>query len=82
VVNADKAANYTLTGGLGVVAVTPMSGSQFRLYTALQVPGISYTLTVGSGVKDRAGNPMDPAHSSRAFTGGVKTQVGTWELYQ
>jgi hypothetical protein len=82
VVNANKAANYTCTRGLGIVGVAPISGTQYRLSTALQTPGTIYTLTVGSGVKDRAGNPLDPTHRSLAFTGGVQTDVAAWPLYR
>jgi hypothetical protein len=82
VFNADKAVNYTCTRGLAVVGVTPVSETQYRFYTASQTPGTSYTLTVGGGVKDRAGNSMDPAYRSRAFTGGAKTEAGPWHLYR
>jgi hypothetical protein len=82
VVNADKAANYTCTGGLSVVSVTPLSATQYRLSTTDQSPGAPYSLTVGSGVKDHAGNGLDPAYGSRGFVGGGKTAVLRWELYR
>jgi hypothetical protein len=82
VLNADNAANYICTPDLNIVGATPMAGALYRLYTAPQTPGTSCTLTVGSAVTDRAGNPVDPAHRSLAFTGGVRTDAAAWPLYR
>ena len=83
VVNADKAANYTCTGGLGIVGVSSLSATQYRLFTTDQSPGAPYSLTVASGVKDRAGNSLDSAYGSRGFVGSdKKTAVQRWELYR
>jgi hypothetical protein len=82
VVNANQPSNYTVTGGLRVMAVTPLSATLYRLYTSDQRPGSSYTLTVASTVKDRAGNSMDPAYRSRSFTGGRLTSVRPWKRYR
>jgi hypothetical protein len=82
VLNADNAANYICTPDLNIVGATPMAGALYRLYTAPQTPGTSCTLTVGSAVTDRAGNPMDPSHRSLAFTGGVRTDAAAWPLYR
>jgi hypothetical protein len=82
VVNADQAANYSCTPGLSIVGVTPLSSTQYRLYTTEQQAGGTYTLSVSSYVKDRAGNPIDPAAMSRPFTAGPFTRVGPWHLYR
>jgi hypothetical protein len=82
VVNADRALNYTCSRGLVIEWATQVSGTQYLLYTRFQAPGTIYTLTVGSGVKDRAGNPMDSAHNSLSFTGGVVVRARSWSLYR
>jgi hypothetical protein len=81
VVNADRTFNYSATNGLQILGVAAQSATVYRLSTALQQPGTSYTLTVGSGVKDRAGNPIDPAFASRAFS-GVLSGARSWELFR
>ena len=78
----DLAPNYSCTAGLRILGGMELSGTQCRLYTSVQTPGTSYTLTVGYGVKDRASNSMDPAYRSRSFTGGIVTGVQSWELYR
>lgn len=80
--NADQRANYTCTGGLQILAVSPLSATQYLLYTSDQVAATSYTLTVGNAVGDRAGNPINPSGSARSFTGGVKTPARSWRLYR
>ena len=82
VVNADKAVNYSCTSGLRILGVRPLSASQYRLYTNDQRTGTSYTVTVKSGVRDRASNPVDPAYSARSFQGGPRTSVRTWQFYK
>jgi hypothetical protein len=82
VVNADRPSNYVCTSGLGIVSVVPFGGAQYRLYTTDQVTGTSYTLSVGGSIRDRAGNALDPAGCSLAFTGGVKTGARGWRLYR
>jgi WD40 repeat protein len=68
--NADRATNYTCSRGLRIVLALWVNDTQYRLYTSEQT-ATSYTLTVRSGVTDRAGNPMDPAACSRSFTGSA-----------
>jgi len=82
VVNADQAANYSCTSGLSVVGVTPLSSTRYRLFTTVQQPAASYTLSVSSYVKDRAGNPIDPSARSHTFTAGALARVGSWQLYR
>jgi hypothetical protein len=82
VLNGDRAANYVFSGGLRAMRAVRLSGWQFRVSTTDQTPGTSYTVTVGSAVKDQAGNPLDPAYASRAFRGGIKLRAGSWELYR
>jgi len=77
--NADQPLQYTCTGGLRVGQVWRISDTLYRLYTNRQTTGTSYTVTVLSGVKDRAGNS---ALGSRSFLGGVVTGVRSWELYR
>lgn len=47
--------NYDFSPALELVNVEQVSASQYRLHTALQVPGTNYTLTV-TGVHDLNGN--------------------------
>ena len=47
--------NYSVDNGLAVLAVAPLSSSQYRLTTSLQVPALLYTGTV-TNVHDLAGN--------------------------
>ena len=82
VAGADVAANYTFTGGLRATQASRLSDVQYRLYTTDQSKGTSYTVTVGNAVRDRAGNPMDPSHRSRSFTGLGKTAARRWGLYR
>lgn len=82
VVTGDRAADYAFSRGLRVLDVTRRSAGQLRVFTTDQTPGTSYTVTVGSAVKDRAGNPRDPAYASRAFRGGIRLGVASWELYR
>ncbi|MBM3335939.1 Ig-like domain-containing protein, partial [Candidatus Sumerlaeota bacterium] len=79
VVNADKAVNYSCTGGVTILSVVRLSDTRYRLTTTNQTPGTIYTLTVGSAVKDRAGNPMAVGGNSLAFT---KTSAAFWPLYR
>jgi len=80
--NADQMANYLFTGGLTLLSVTRLSDTQYRLATTNQQTGTSYTLTVKSGVRDRAGNPMDPTACSRGFVGVGPTGAESWRLYR
>ena len=80
--NADKAANYSCSGGLAVVGAKRDSDTQYRLTTSRQKPGMAYTLTVSTTVKDRAGNPLDSNYRSRTFSGGRLTAVRSWSLYR
>jgi hypothetical protein len=80
--NADKAANYACARNLRILGAMQLTNSRYRLYTTDQQPGTSYTLTVKGPVKDHAGNAIRPSDSSRAFVGGAKTGVGSWELYR
>jgi hypothetical protein len=82
VINADKAANYTCTGGLSILAAFRLSETQYRLHTTDQRAGTSYTLSVTSAIKDRAGNPIDPAYCSRAFRSGTVLEAVSWQLYR
>lgn len=50
-------ANYVFNNGLTVLAVSKVSGSQYRLTTILQAPGQAYSLTV-SNVHDLSGNAI------------------------
>jgi ELWxxDGT repeat protein len=80
--NADQAGNYSCTRGLKIISASKLSNTQYHLTTSYQTQGTSYTLTVGSGVKDRAGNPLNPASSSRAFVGGKVTGADAWRKYR
>jgi len=80
--DADRAGNYTCTGDLCILGVTSLSNMQYVLYTSEQVPKTSYTLTVRSAVKDRAGNRMAPSYSSRSFAGGIVTSARHWHIYR
>jgi subtilisin family serine protease len=80
--NADVAANYACTGGVRILGVLRLSATQYRLYTSDQVPRTGYTLTVGSAVRDRAGNSINPSYRSRSFVGGPATGVRSWQVYR
>jgi RHS repeat-associated protein len=81
VLNADKAANYTFTRGLGVREVTQRTPTSYRLYTTNQIPGTSYTVTIRN-VTDRARNSLNPSPTARSFRGGILTRVRSWNLYR
>jgi hypothetical protein len=80
--NADQVSCYSCTRGLRILAVTPLTGSQYVLDTSDQVEGAVYTLTVARTVSDRAGNLLDPAYQSRSFLGGGQTGSKSWHLYR
>ncbi|MCX8037146.1 MAG: FG-GAP-like repeat-containing protein [Candidatus Sumerlaeia bacterium] len=79
---ADQVSHYVLTRGLPVYHVQAISASQYRLHTGGQRPYTSYTVTVLDGVRDRAGNRMDPHYRSRAIVGATRLAVNRWELYR
>jgi len=79
---ADQAGNYSCTGRLNILSVTPLGNAQYILRTSDQVPKTSYTLTVRSAVSDRAGNRIVPPYSSRAFSGGILTSAQRWYIYR
>jgi len=82
VANADQASNYTCTGGLSILGAARVKDWQYRLITSNQITGQTYTLTVKSAVKDRAGNPVDSAYCQCAFSGGGRTAAESWMLYR
>jgi len=82
VVNANQRLNFSCSRGLPVISVLPMSGTLYRLRTGTQMVGTSYTLTVSYGVKDRAGNAVDPTARMRAFTGAGGTSARAWNGYR
>ncbi len=73
--------NYSIPG-LTVSGATALNATTVRLTTSLQPQGQSFTLTV-SGVKDSAGNAVDPTANSRTFKslvfvpGTMKVEVFT-----
>jgi hypothetical protein len=79
--NHDVLSNYTCVGGLRLLSATRLTSQQSRLITTAQTPGTSYTLRVGGGVTDLAGNAMDATYRSRSFLGGL-TESHSWELYR
>jgi len=80
--NAERTSNYSCTRGLDILGVQSISPTQFRILTAYQRPGSSYTLTISNTISDRAGNPLFPSPCVRSFTGGVKLSARQWQLYQ
>lgn len=56
-VEALTPANYVFDNGLAVLALTKVSGTQYRITTTLQIPGQAYQLTV-SNVHDMSGNTI------------------------
>jgi len=79
---ADQPSNYTCTRGLRVIEVVRLTDIQYNLFTTDQQTDTSYTLTATSGIKDRAGNSLDPSYRSRAFQGGKRAGVRVWQPYR
>jgi predicted CxxxxCH...CXXCH cytochrome family protein len=65
--------NVTISGG--TLALSSCSGSQAIFTSAGQVNNTSYTVTVGTGVKDVAGNPMTASYpfSFTTVSGAINT---------
>jgi len=82
VLNAQNPANFALTRVLQVLRAERVNDMRYILQTTGQTAGTSYTLTVRSPVRDRAGNAIHPSYCSRAFVGGVITAAESWEHYR
>jgi hypothetical protein len=68
---ASNPANYSLSGGLTISAVTVVSPTKVLLTTSAQTPGTSFTLTV-NGVQDLALTPNTiEAASTKTFSSFV-----------
>jgi hypothetical protein len=76
----SAAGNYTING-LTVTAATLKGDSAVILTTSQQAAGTTYTVTV-SGVKDSAGNPINPAANTQSFVAlTIQAGVVKEELY-
>jgi hypothetical protein len=60
---------FTFTNGLAATGATVLGRREVRVDTTAQGNGQPYTVTVAGTVRDLLGAGMDPAGSSRAFTG-------------
>ena len=77
---AGLPSNYTLNGGLTVLAATPnaLNPSKVTLTTSPQSRGTIYTLTV-NGVTDGAGNPIAPnSHTNFVSSIIIDGDLGDW----
>ena len=82
VVNAGKPANYAFDKGLRALDVTTVNSMLYLVHTTRQTPLTSYTLTVSTAVRDRAGNPMDPTGRTAKFLGQFRTSARSWQIYR
>ncbi|MCX8037144.1 MAG: carboxypeptidase-like regulatory domain-containing protein [Candidatus Sumerlaeia bacterium] len=79
---ADRAANYSINGGVRVLHVQTVNSMLYLLHTSTQDSQTTYTLTITGGVRDRAGNLVNPSFNKAQFRGGMKTDVRSWEAYK